>query len=108
MAAKLHTPPSVLYAEMTMLSGTTYSLALTRTRWVDEGQMVYEATAPDGTIEEVAPGAWFIRSKDNGPATLIIELADEDAADLEQVDLLTAKLVENGASWGIEARERLS
>ncbi len=100
--------PATLYAEKLMLSGTTHSLALFRTRWETEGQMAYEATGPDDKIESVAPGAWFLRKTDDGPAMLVLEFGDEDEADLEMVDLLSEALVQQGAHWGFEARRRLS
>ena len=100
--------PAVLYAEHLHTTGETWSLALTRTRWRDEGALVLEQTDAEGHIELIEPGAWFIRHPDEGPATLKVEFQIDEEVDHEVLGILLDKLVAAGSSWGIEAREAVS
>jgi len=100
--------PAVLYAEHQLPSGEVVSLALVRTRWSTEGQAVVERTDAEGAIDMIEHLAWFVRHTDTGPATLGLDDASKalkhELTDAT-LDLLLAKLVEAGDSWGLEAAE---
>lgn len=99
------TIPAVLYAEQKLLSGEVVGLALVRTRWNNEGQAVFERTDAHGAIDMVEHFPWYVRSKDDGPATLVLD--DASKALLEESEVVNAlmdELVDLGAAWGIEGK----
>lgn len=99
------TTPAVLYAEARDEREQLWSLALVRTRWAGEGQLILERADAD-ELDMVEQGSWYRRGSDEGPCALSVEIPglenDEDAA---IVNRLLAKLVKAGASWGLETYE---
>lgn len=103
------TTPAILYAEHTDERRQRWSVALVRTRWSHEGQLVIERTTTDDGIDMVEQGGWFCRSSDLSAATLAVGIPGlEDDVDAAVVNELLAKLVAIGGSWGFEAYEALS
>lgn len=98
--------PGVLAASLGF-EGRTYMLALVRTWWLNEGTVIFEALAIDGTDSvAVEAGTWAIRRDDAGPATLEVEVMipqDLTSNEKQLADRLMAELVRVGASWGIES-----
>lgn len=111
MPAKLHTPASVLCAELEF-EGRRYLLALVRTWWLDEGSAIFEAQSSDGADSIAAEfGTWTVKRSDQGPATLAIDmmLPEDLTNETKQLaDRLMAELVRLGGAWGLESYEACS
>lgn len=102
--ASLMTTPR-LYFTSTTHHGRVYSLALVVTHWVDEGTCLLERLSVNLRASDVDErGIWSVRSGDEGPSVLHVELSNPSHQDDEipdwagLLDALCAGLVEQGAA----------
>lgn len=95
------TEPRLYYTETTH-HGRLYSLALVVTHWGTEGTCLLErVTVARKAANIVHTGNWCIRSPDEGPSVLHVEL-EEPTDDIPDwfglLDVLCAGLVDAGAA----------